>query len=64
MGRKNKNITIQLNVEWKSMASGDYALGLEPCMTELDDKFAYKTIKPHEKTVFMINIAIKRNLDH
>ncbi len=56
--------TLPHFVEWKSMASGDYALGLEPCMTELDDKFAYKTIKPHEKTVFMINIAIKRNLDH
>ena len=28
--------TLPHFVEWKSMVSGDYALGLEPCTTELD----------------------------
>ena len=51
--------TLPHFLEWKSMASGDYALGLEPCTTELDEKFAYRTIKPDEKKVFMVNIAIK-----
>ena len=46
-------------VEWKSMASGDYALGFEPCTTELDDRFAYKTIKSNEKISFVINISAK-----
>ncbi|MBQ1244360.1 MAG: aldose 1-epimerase family protein, partial [Clostridia bacterium] len=38
------NDTLPHFVEWKSMVSGDYALGLEPCTTELDDRFAYKTV--------------------
>jgi hypothetical protein len=31
-------------IEWKSMACGDYALGLEPCTSGLDDKFEYKNL--------------------
>ena len=61
----NKKITVSYSndtlpcfVEWKSMASGDYALGLEPCTTELSDGFAYRTIKPEEQTVFNLNITI------
>lgn len=50
--------TLPHFVEWKSMASGDYALGLEPCTTELDDRFAYKTIKPNEKISFTVKITI------
>ena len=41
--------TLPHFVEWKSMASGDYALGLEPCTTELDNRFAYKTIEVGEE---------------
>lgn len=51
--------TLPRFVEWKSMSSGDYALGFEPCTTELDDNFVYKTIKPCEKTEFNINISVK-----
>lgn len=50
--------TLPCFVEWKSMASGDYALGLEPCTTELDDKFSYKTIKVGEAISFKIYISI------
>lgn len=50
--------TLPHFVEWRSMASGDYALGLEPCTTELDGRFAYKTIKPNEKIVWTVNLAV------
>lgn len=50
--------TLTHFVEWKSMASGDYALGLEPCTTELDDRFAYKTIEVGEEIKFFVKILI------
>ena len=50
--------TLPCFVEWKSMASGDYALGLEPCTTELDDRFTYKIIKSGEKIKFNLNISV------
>lgn len=55
------NDTLPSFVYWKSMASGDYALGLEPCTTKLDDKFAYKKIKPSERIVFSVNITVSGN---
>ncbi|MBP5308047.1 MAG: DUF4432 family protein [Clostridia bacterium] len=51
--------TLPHFVEWKSMASGDYALGLEPCTTELDGFFGYKKIKSGEKINFSIEISIR-----
>lgn len=53
--------TLPHFVEWKSMASGDYALGFEPCTTELDDKFAYKILKSGEKKAFHVSITVKNN---
>lgn len=50
--------TLPYFLEWKSMASGDYAVGLEPTTTELNTSFAYKTVKAGEKVVFNINISI------
>ena len=47
-------------VEWKSMASGDYALGLEPCTTKLDNYFEYKTIAPEEKINFSLKISVTK----
>ena len=52
--------TLPCFVEWKSMASGDYALGLEPCSTELDDRFAYKTIGAGEKITFSVSLSVDR----
>ena len=52
--------TLPCFVEWKSMASGDYALGLEPCTTELDNRFAYKTIEVGEKIKFFVYISIAK----
>jgi hypothetical protein len=50
--------TLPSFVEWKSMASGDYALGLEPCTTKLDDYFEYRTIKPDGKIKFSLSISV------
>ena len=52
--------TLPHFVEWKSMASGDYALGLEPCTTELDDRFEYRRIKPGEAIAFRISLNVRR----
>ena len=52
--------TLPCFVEWKSMASGDYALGLEPCTTELDDRFVYRTIREGEQIKFSVSISIVR----
>ena len=40
------------------MASGDYALGLEPTTTLLDDNFEYDTIDAGEKIDFFIEISV------
>lgn len=50
--------TLPYFVEWKSMASGDYALGLEPCTTELDDRFRYQTIRENESKKFRIEMTV------
>ncbi|MEG9429748.1 MAG: DUF4432 family protein [Christensenellaceae bacterium] len=46
-------------VLWKSNASGDYALGLEPSTTELDGEFAYKQIAAGESKTFCVSYAIE-----
>ena len=38
--------TLPHFIEWQSMASGDYALGLEPSTTVLDEGFAYRRLSP------------------
>ena len=54
--------TLPCFVEWKSMASGDYALGLEPCTTELDSNFVYKTIKKQEIVRFFVCFKVTKGL--
>lgn len=50
--------TLPYFLVWKSMAGGDYAVGLEPCTTKLDDLFAYSTIKAGETIRFSVNISV------
>ncbi len=46
-------------VEWKSMASGDYVVGLEPASTKLDvDNFAYRTLKSGESTSTCVKLSV------
>ena len=50
--------TLPCFVEWKSMVSGDYALGLEPCTTELDDTFVRRTLKTQESISFTLQLSV------
>ncbi len=52
------NDTLPNFLMWKSMRSGDYALGFEPCSTKLDEDFEYKTIKPKEEIKFNLKLKI------
>lgn len=50
--------TLPHFVEWKSMVSGDYALGLEPATTSLDDGFTYRTIAKQETITFTLKLSV------
>lgn len=52
--------TLPEFVEWKSMASGDYALGLEPSTTKLDDAFTYRTIGSGESIRFTLDLTVSQ----
>ncbi len=51
--------TLPHFVQWKCMAAGDYALGLEPSTTELDERFAYRTIKANEELNFTVTFSVQ-----
>ncbi len=51
--------TLPHFVEWKSMAAGDYALGLESCTTELDGKFAYSMLGAGERVQFRLSLRVQ-----
>ena len=50
--------TLPCFVQWKSMVSGDYALGLEPCTSELDEGFAYRPVQPGEKIIMRLTLSV------
>lgn len=50
--------TLPCFIQWNSPASQDYALGLEPATSYLDDRFFYRIIKPNEKIKFTINMSV------
>ena len=45
-------------LEWKSMISGDYALGIEPSLTRFD-KFQMKTLQSSESRTYQIKIIFR-----
>ena len=51
--------TLPEFVLWKSPASGDYALGLEPATTKLDSAFSYRTIRRGESVRFALHLGAK-----
>lgn len=51
--------TLPCFVQWCSAASGDYALGLEPSTTFLDNNFAYSIVKSRSKINFVLNITLR-----
>lgn len=53
--------TLPHFVEWKNMVSGDYALGLEPSTTQLDEgRFAYSQIKAGQAIDFKVKLTVSQ----
>ena len=50
--------TLPLFLEWKSIACGDYAVGLEPTTTKLDGLFEYSTIGAGETLEFFVELSV------
>lgn len=46
-------------VQWKSRASGDYVIGLEPCTSWLDGELRRQTIKPGEAVSHWLEIRVE-----
>ncbi|MBE7084083.1 MAG: DUF4432 family protein [Clostridiales bacterium] len=53
--------TLPCFLQWKSMASGDYALGLEPCTSKIGESIEHKKLKANEEVKFKVNIKISKN---
>ncbi len=51
--------TLPCFVQWNSFASGDYALGLEPATTELDDRFRYNSLGAGKSVEFKLKLSVK-----
>ena len=52
--------TLPKFVEWKSRASGDFAIGLEPATCWLDEHFALKPLAPGERVVNKLTLALQK----
>lgn len=52
--------TLPALVQWNSPVTTDYALGIEPASTFLDDDFKYSLIKAGENVKFMIKLDIEK----
>ena len=46
-------------VEWKSRASGDYVIGLEPCTCWLDDEMKMSVLRPSKSVTHTVTLAVK-----
>ena len=50
--------TLPCFLQWRSMASGDYALGLEPCTTQFSKGIDYKILKSGENAKFFVEFKV------
>lgn len=61
--RLGKRLTVKSNyrkfVEWKSRASGDYVVGLEPCSSWLDGQLKMSVLRSGAKTVNRLSIKVE-----
>lgn len=48
-------------VEWKSMASQDYVLGIEPSSSKLNENLKLQPIPPQEEIVFEVKLTLEVN---
>ena len=51
--------SFPITLEWKSMISGDFALGIEPSLTRFDD-FKMRNLKPHQSERYKIEIKFSK----
>ena len=67
----NRNVCKKLTVRysedtlpcfllWKSMASGDYALGLEPCTSEVGERLRPVILHPEAHVSFRVTVGIEK----
>lgn len=58
-----KRVTVSSDlrkfVQWKSRASGDYVIGLEPCTSWLDGELKRSTLKPGEAVSHWLEISVE-----
>ena len=47
-------------VQWKSRASGDYVIGLEPCTSWLDGELKYSVLKPGKSVTHELKLKVER----
>lgn len=64
------NITLKYDrelfpylIEWKSMVSGDYALGIEPSTSKFNDQLIYHVLKPKEQKTHHFILAFEDKKD-
>lgn len=53
------NILMPHLIEWKSMVSGDYALGIEPSTSLFDDEFSYSKVPAGDSIKFKLSLEIE-----
>lgn len=51
--------TLPYCIQWYSNASHDYALGIEPTTSLLDDLFTYRQLQPGEMVSFSLELSVK-----
>ncbi len=52
--------TLPVFLEWKSMASGDYALGLEPCTSRIGEETVMQPLKAGASVKFTVDLSVEK----
>ncbi len=52
--------TLPVFLQWKSMVSGDYALGLEPCTSRIGGETVMQPLKAGASVKFSVNLSIEK----
>ncbi|MBQ8319348.1 MAG: aldose 1-epimerase family protein [Clostridia bacterium] len=52
--------TLPVFLEWKSMASGDYAVGLEPCTSKIGDSTVMQPLKAGASVKFSLDLSVNK----
>lgn len=52
--------TLPVFLEWKSMASGDYAVGLEPCTSRIGERTVMQPLKAGASVKFTVDLSVEK----